>query len=82
MKYYKYRNKRNENKYIEVARYACGHYAFKQYIYARNSDNKKNYTGVALNRVHVGTWHRVTKSTLLEILGDYNIVYTTFLNWI
>ena len=32
MRYYKYRNNRNGNKYIEVVRYSCGHYAFKQYI--------------------------------------------------
>lgn len=75
MRYYKYVNSRNENKYLEVMRYNCGHYAMKQYICARNSENKKNYTGAALNRVHIGTWHRVRKSLLVQILEDYKILY-------
>ena len=72
-----YQNNRNKNKFIEVRRYKDGHYAFKQYIegHPTLSTTTRNYTGCSLKRAKVGTWHRVTKATLLQILEDYKRLY-------
>lgn len=64
-----YQNKENPNKYIEVRRYRCGHYAWKQFIY--NSDTGvKNYTGCSLKRSKKGVWSKVSCDTLAEVLED------------
>lgn len=76
MKDYIYQNKRNDNKFIEVRRYADGHYVWKQYItrYISTSFLGVNYVGCSFKRVHIGTWHRVSKRTLEEVLADYSRV--------
>ena len=67
-----YRNKRNHHKYIEVNHTKCGHFYVKQYIKTENCD--KQYTGVRLKRVSVGTWHRWRKKNLVELLENYEEV--------
>lgn len=68
-----YRNNRNENKFIEVRRYGCGHYVWKQSI--RHPEvNVINYNGYSLKRSHVGVWHRQRKGTIQEVLKEYNEV--------
>lgn len=61
-----YKNKRNEHKYIEVKRYSNGTYYVRQYMLFSNG--VKNYTGCK-------RFSRVRKSTLLEILEDYEILF-------
>lgn len=74
MRYYQYRNNRNGNKYIEVIRYSCGHYAFKQFI--KTNNHGRTYTGTTIKRANIGTWHRITRKFLCEILEDYKIMYS------
>ena len=73
-----YRNKRNHHKYIEVNHTKCGHFYVKQYIKSDKNIiltlGKKQYTGVSLKRVHIGTWHRWTLRNLKELLEDYEEV--------
>lgn len=64
MKDYVYCNKNNSRKYIELRRYADGHYVWRQRV-------GNNYTGCSLSRASVGTWHRVNKQTFVEVLADY-----------
>lgn len=63
-----YKNKRNGHKYIEVVRYACGHYYAVQYMYWPSSG--------ATNKLgsRTGRRFRFTKATLDEILQDYERV--------
>ena len=58
MRYYKYQNKLNPIKFIEVKRYDCGHYVWKQFLLTRNGTACRNYNGCILRRSHVGTWRR------------------------
>lgn len=78
MRDYLYQNNRNTSKFIEVRRYKDGHYVIKQYIqsFVPGSLSRTiiNYTGCSLKRAKRGTWSRVTKQTLLQILEDYSWV--------
>lgn len=76
MKTYVYQNNKNLNKVIEVRRYDCGHYVWKQFIYAPTFDTR-NYTGCSLKRCHIGTWHRVTRKTILSVLEDYHCTFSS-----
>lgn len=71
-----YQNKYNSHKYLEVRRYADGHYVWKQYIrnFAHTFFDSKNYTGCSLKRVHTGVWHRVSKCWMVQVLDDYVLV--------
>lgn len=71
MRDYVYRNKANSRKYIELRRYADGHYVWKQYIKCGDS---KNYTGCSIKQnKRGGLWHRVSKQTFVEVLADYEL---------
>lgn len=59
-----YRNKRNENKYIEVVRYGCGHYYAVQFMQWNNG--VKNKLGS-----RTGRRFRFLKGTLDTILAEY-----------
>ena len=58
-----YRNNRNENKFIEVVRYDCGHYHAVQFM----------KWGDIVNRLgsRTGRRFRFRKGSLNEILADY-----------
>lgn len=75
MRDYIYQNKRNPHKFIRVRRYRCGHYAWKQFI-ENTVTGVITYTGCSLKRSKKGVWHRVSKSTMLEVLEDYEYVFT------
>lgn len=62
------RNKRNENKYIEVKYYSDGHYYFNPYMEWNNG--VKNYLGATL-RQKKGYSRRGTKKYLIMLLEDY-----------
>ena len=64
----------NGRKYLEVRRYADGHYVWKQFVEYTIPTVGRNYMGCTLNRCHKGTWHRVTKRWLNEVLPDYKFV--------
>ena len=67
-----FRNKRNENKYVDVKRSKCGHYYIVQYMIFENQDvTIINYTGCKRRR-----FSRVSKRTLLSILEDYDFYST------
>lgn len=67
-----YRNKQNENKYIEVKKSKDGHTWFRQFMYWNTDDGSvKNYSGSKTNR---GRFHRVRQDTLNSILEDYEQV--------
>ena len=71
MRDYVYRNKRNSRKYIELRRYADGHYVWKQYI---KCGDGKNYTGCSIKQNKKGgVWHRVSRQTMLECIEDYEL---------
>ena len=63
-----YRNNRNENKYIEVVRYGCGHYHVVQFM----------KWGSLINKIgsRTGRRSRWTKEHLQELLEDYTRVET------
>ena len=67
---------RKGNKYLEVRRYDCGHYVWKQFTTYTIPECGKNYLGCSFRRCHKGTWHRVTKRWLEEVLPDYKEVKT------
>ena len=70
--YQLYRNKRNENKYIEVKKTSDGHTWFRQFMYWNTPEGSvKNYNASKTNR---GRYHRVRLSTLDSILEDYEPV--------
>lgn len=74
MKNWMYVNKYNEHKFLEVRRYADGHYVVKQSIrHVFDTCKLVNYVGSSLRRP-LGTWHRMCKSMLLSLLEDYAIV--------
>ena len=58
-----YRNKRNENKYLEVHNDGYYHNSVRQYI-STNNLHKPQYTGD-------GSLHRWRKENLTELLKDY-----------
>lgn len=67
-----FRNKRNENKYIDVKRSKCGHYYIVQYMVFENKDATIiNYMGCRRKR-----FSRITKRTLLSIIEDYDLCST------
>lgn len=63
-----YRNSRNENKYLEVIHYGCGHYHVVQFM---KWDNLINKIGS-----RTGRRCRWTKAHLQELLEDYTQVET------
>ena len=63
-----YRNDRNENKYLDVVRYADGHNYVDQYM---AWGSVVNYNGGKMGRRHR---RRVNKRLLNEILADYTEV--------
>ena len=71
-----FRNNENSKKYIEVRRYADGHYVWKQFIryFAGTRFDSRYYTGCSSKRVRIGNWRRVTKTMLSEVLSDYTRV--------
>lgn len=71
-------NKRNPNKFIEVRRYDCGHYVWRQYI-ENPETHIRNYTGCSLRRVSSGMWHRVSRQTLKDVLPDYACIFNQWL---
>lgn len=58
-----YQNVRNENKYIEVVHYACGHYHAVQFMQWDNVINKLGS--------RTGRRFRFRKQSLADILEDY-----------
>lgn len=58
-----YQNTRNKNKYIEVVRYACGHYYAVQFMQWGNVINKLG--------TRTGRRFRFRKQSLAGILEDY-----------
>jgi len=75
MRTYLFQNNDNSHKYLEVRKYADGHYVWKQYIrhFAHTPFDSKNYTGCSLRRVHQGTWHRVSRQLVIAVLENYHI---------
>lgn len=73
MKTYIFRNKRNENKYIEVKVYKDGHIYVKQFMkWYTTRGIVKNYLASRSNK---GRAYRYNKNSLSELLEDY-----TYLN--
>lgn len=70
--YHLYRNKKNENKYVEVKRTPDGHTWFRQFMFW-NTDRGpvKNYYTSKSNK---GRYHRVRLDWLEQLLEDYEIV--------
>ena len=70
-----FRNRRNENKYIEVKKANDGHTYSRQYMEwddPRNSDSRiRNYNGSKSNG---GRYHRMNLDTLDQVLDDYDEV--------
>ena len=63
-----YRNTRNGNKFLEVVRYACGHYHVAQFM---QWGEIRNYTGGRMGRRRRTRW---TKTDLKVLLNDYTEV--------
>lgn len=61
-----YRNNRNENKYLEVVHYGCGHYHVVQFTKWENIVNKLGTL--------TGRRHRWRKANLQDLLEDYHEV--------
>lgn len=75
MKNWLYVNRMNNHKFIELRRYACGHYVFKQYVPYSIPTEGKNYTGCTLRQnKRGGVWHRITKKFLVNLLENYELV--------
>ena len=70
----KFYSHRLGGKYLEVRHYADGHYVWKQFVTYAIPEWGRNYMGCTLKRAHIGTWHRVTKRWLKEVLSDYEEV--------
>lgn len=65
-----YRNKRNEHKQIELKRYGCGAYYWRQKMVFDNG--VENYVGSASKR---GRFSRISKKTADDVLmSDYEFV--------
>lgn len=65
-----YRNRRNENKYIETKHYDDGHTVSRQYMKWDTPEGEvKNYYGSKTNR---GRWHRASYDTLKMQLEGYD----------
>ena len=63
-----YRNKRNENKYLETKKYKDGHTVHRGYMkWDTPRGEVKNYMGSKSNR---GRWFRTNKNTLNDIVQD------------
>lgn len=73
-----YQNNRNPKKYIEVRRYADGHYVWKQFMLYFQGNvffECRFYTGCSLKKYREGVWHRMRKSFIMEVLNDdYTLV--------
>ena len=63
-----YVNNRNEHKYMIVKKYACRHTSMKQCIIF-DYQAIMNFTGD-------GCFHRFRKSTVIDILSDYTLVFS------
>ncbi len=63
-----YRNTRNGNKFLEVVRYACGHYHVAQFM---QWGEIWNYTCGRMGRRRRTRW---TKTDLRVLLSDYTEV--------
>ena len=74
MRKYIFRNKRNENKYIEVRVYKDGHRTMNPYM--EWSNGVRNYLGATL-RQKKGYARRVRKETLAWILVDYTLIWNS-----
>ena len=75
MKNWLYVNKRNDRKYVEIRRYDCGHYYYKQYIEYEIPEKGKNYMGCSLKQNRRGgVWRKTTRKWISEIIvEDYQI---------
>lgn len=63
MKIYIYRNKMNENKYIELKRTNCSHYYIRQYMeWNTEHGTVKNYTVLSHECKNKPIWSRITKN--------------------
>lgn len=69
----RYRNRRNPNKYIEVKRYACGNYYFRQFMrWDTPHGLVVNYLGARSNR---GVFRRNGIRNMKQVLvEDYELV--------
>lgn len=72
-RYYIYRNKNNENKYIEIKKTKCSHYYVRQFMKWHTENGiVLNYTGYSNGR-----FTRTTRSRHLdELIKDYDLVAT------
>lgn len=67
-----YRNRRNENKFIETKKYDDGHSVARQYMEWDTPQGKvRNYSGSASNK---GRWHRASQHSRDMMLEDYDEV--------
>lgn len=64
-----FRNKRNQNKYLETKKYNDGHTVSRGYMRYEDAEGneKRNYMGSRSNR---GRWHRMNQGTLNEVVKD------------
>lgn len=62
-----YRNG-DSNKYIEVRRYADGHYAYRAFITYFIPEFGRNYLGC--KNAHRGEWHRCRKGFLEDVIDS------------
>ena len=59
------------HKYIEVRRYADGHYAYKAFVTYFIPEFGRNYFACGRKRAHKGTWARCRKVFLDEVLDKF-----------
>lgn len=74
-----WRNNRNGNKYLDVVRYACGHYYAAQFMRygpheSYNGTEIINWNGNTRNRRHRRRWRKANLSALLEDYSIYRIM--------
>lgn len=74
-----YRNKRNPNKYIEIHNDGHYHNSLKQYMYwKRNIITGELLQNPIKNMMGDGNFHRCKKSSLTELLKDYELMENLF----
>lgn len=61
-----YQNRKNEHKYLEVRKYECGHYVFRQYMEWKSAGVK--------NPVGSENFQRIRKVDLDELVKDYRFL--------
>lgn len=75
-----YRNKRNENKYIELKKTKCSHFYYRQFIKTHNPKLNVTFTNYTTynrrkGKAKTGLWLRMTKNWMQEALNlDYDLV--------